>query len=188
MQFWDKGELAVGRIDVGSRPGPDANRAGNQAALNVLSEFDADYPDDPPGFSAFVDPDQRLDPYGDGSFRWSGEIQLGIGVPNRPQAAAWAHIGPLGEGMTVPLEIGHTDTQTTYMHLVQGIGLARWAYGSEEIVLLVPSTFVREASLADDPAVRWKPDPMQRPFGAFVRMLTAADSPKPADQQEPDRG
>ncbi|MGW7535069.1 hypothetical protein [Amycolatopsis sp. NPDC054798] len=159
FEFWADGELAVGRISVGAAPGPDAARARNQAALDVLPQVGASEPEGSPGFSAFVDPHQRNDPNGDGSFSWSGEIHLGICVPDQPEAEAWAHIDPLEE-MAVPLEIGYTDTQTTYMHLMQNIGLARWAYGSKAVVLLVRSTFVREASLADDPTVRWKPKPM----------------------------
>jgi hypothetical protein len=183
FEFWTRGELAVGQISVGTTPGPDADRAGNQAALDVLPRTGADDPEGSPGFSAFVDPDQRLDPSGDGSFRWSGEVHLGICVPGQPQAAAWAHIDPMEEGVTVPLEIGYTDTQTTYMHLVYGNGLARWAYGSKNVVLLVPSTFVREASLADDPTVRWKPKRMWHPSDEIAHLVKKHGSVIPTNQE-----
>jgi hypothetical protein len=163
-QFWAIGELAVTRLPIGCTPYADRQRERNQAALNALSVIEG--PEDP-GVTAGVDADQDLSPYGDGWFTWSNEIVLGMRIKDEPAAEAWAYVNPLGPTGVVPLEIGYTDTQTTYWHLLRGFGLARWPYGSESVILLVPSTAVREAVRADDPTMRWKPKKMWHPSDNF---------------------
>lgn len=166
-EFWVSGELAVGRLYLGHTPEADRERDANQESLNALSLLD-EHPDQP-GFSARVDFDQTVSPHGDGWLSWSNPIKLGMFVPGHECPGgpgcegAWAHIEPQPAPRGVPLEIGSTDTMTTYMHLLEGVGVARWPYGSERVVLLVSSTWVRECELAADPQVRWKPEPMWRP-------------------------
>lgn len=157
-EFWFMGELAVTRLPMGCTPYADKQREANHAALQALKLIDG------PQVSAKVDMDQCLSPDGDGSLTWENEITLGIIVPGDPILDAWAHVNPIGPRSAVPLEIGYTDPVTTYMHLLDGQGVARWAYGSNEVVLMVGSTWVREVETLENPPRRWKPKDMWRPF------------------------
>lgn len=156
-EFWGAGELAVTRLRIGHEPYPDRYRLENQVELNALRLIKT--PDDP-GLSAWVDPEQNTSSHGDGQLSWTRPITLGIFDPSR-RREAWAHVDPLP---AVPLEIGYTDTVTTYFHLASGsFGVARWAYESKSVVLMVPSTFVREVEDYEDASLRWQPKPMWRP-------------------------
>lgn len=171
-QFWAMGELAATRLNIGCGPYGDRQHELNQAALNALAVIDG--PEDP-GITAGVDLDQKTSPDGDGWFTWSNEIVLGIAIPDEPGTEAWAYVDPIGPDYTIPLEIGYTDTQTTYYHLLRGWGVARWPYGSEAVVLLVPSTYVREAVRYDDPTARWKPKKMWHPSDELASAACALD-------------
>lgn len=155
--LWFVGELAITRLPINCSPGYDSQREENQAALNALRLITE--PDNP-GLSATVFLYQMTSPDGDGVLRWERPITLGMRIPDDPGGSAWAVVDPMPK---VPLEIGSTDTSTTVMHLLQNPGVARWPYGSEHVVLIVSSTFVREAYREDDTAVRWKPGPMRMP-------------------------
>lgn len=164
--FWFMGELAVTRLPVGCSPFSDRQRRENQAAVNALRLIDG------PQVSARVDLEQYNDPHGDGTLEWGKEITLGIFVPGDEPQEAWAHVN--GPGGPVPLEIGNTDTVTTYMHLIQGLGVARWPYDWDHVVLMVPSDGVREVERYGDPNDRWKPKPMWRPWMEFEPEAAAA--------------
>lgn len=158
-ELWVIGELAIGRLPVGSTPYRDRQRHENQQALEALRSIEG------PELSAVVDRDQKTSSDGDGDLRWDAEIVLGIRDRSQKGEAgdAWAYLDPMPPGVAVPLEIGYTDPTTTYLHVYRG-GVARWAYGSTDVVLIVPSTFVREAALASDESVRWVPEPLRHPF------------------------
>jgi hypothetical protein len=152
-EFWVMGELAITRLPIDCAPYGDRQRQANQAALNALELLST--PEGYfPGFSAWVNPDQKTSGYGDGQLRWEQPIEMGIRIPGEPYQACGLAKPPISG---VPLEIGSTDTTTSYMHLLQGVGLARWAYGSTSVILMVPSTFISEVWRPADPTVRWKP-------------------------------
>lgn len=129
-----EGEVASVRIGTDGKPGPDKDRVGNQSKL-----------DDLPGpFTAVVDPDQGTSTFGDGTLAWHETIKMekSLGVPHIDLAtdhrAPVEIISDFPPG-DVPLEIGTSKPSRTYMHLLNGQGVARWPYGSEYIWLFVPT-------------------------------------------------
>ena len=134
----------------------------NREAMNHL----------PDGF-AFVGRDD--DEESDGALEWNFEIGLhGYSELSGRPATEESEACPCGCGLmfeeetkhfqpwSVPLEIGSTSGSTSYMHLFQSGGLARWAYRSDQIVLGCLSERIREsqdedwrdyflAGLEDDP-------------------------------------
>jgi hypothetical protein len=124
-------------IEVGSGPGSDDDRHNNAAALVDL----------PKPFIAHVDMDQNCSDQ-DGWLEWTEPIWVwrSTGTPyvdgdGEQKPVYVRHQIPAG---TAPLEIGLTMPSRTMLHLLQDRGVARWAYGSNSIDLILSvDRFVR---------------------------------------------
>jgi hypothetical protein len=129
-------------IGIGEKPGPDARRRENDAALADLPE----------PFAAVVPEYQHDTSQGDGILRWSGPIKAftSTGVPlidlhagtcRQKNPIVWKMLTlPAGQ---VPLEIGFTRASKTLHHLLLDGGIARWAYGQKVVRVWV--TLIRPA-------------------------------------------
>ena len=134
------GRLARVRIGVGATPSRDKELEANRQKLSDL----------PRPFSAEIWCGMAEF---DGHLSWSRKIVTDIGC-------GCLECGPLKARSfpprSVPLEIGSIDASTTWMHLVQRRALARWAYGSTNILLFIVTdeTWGRRS---DQRAVRREP-------------------------------
>ncbi|MFJ6069023.1 hypothetical protein ACIQHU_39040 [Streptomyces tendae] len=124
------GRYAVVHVEVGATPRPDAERAANAVALADLPE----------PFSAELDADQNAADE-DGTIAWSEEI-----VVTRSTGVSYAAGCTGQEPLTVPnvvrpsrvpLEVGTTKPSRTLLHLEEDGGVARWAYGSTDLHVLL---------------------------------------------------
>lgn len=124
------GRYAMVQVEVGATPRPDAERSANAVALAGLPE----------PFSADLDVYQNAADE-DGAAAWSEDIVVtrSTGVPytagcSTPESlTAPTAIRPF----EVPLEIGTTLPSRTLLHLEEDGGVARWAYGSTDLCVLL---------------------------------------------------
>ena len=137
------GWLALAVVPLGAEPGPDREVGANQEALCRL----------PAPFSAACHSGPGDD---DGWLEWDALIQ--VVHPMSDDQRLELEFPPSG----VPLEIGHTDPDTTVWHLHQQGGLARWPYGHSHLTLLLST------------GVYGKPLPMSRP-----RIISGVPYPAP---------
>lgn len=124
------GRYAMVQVEVGTSPRPDAERTANAAALADLPE----------PFTAELDTDQNGADE-DGTVAWDESITVtrSTGVS---YAAGCARVEPLTTPTTlrpfrIPLEIGTTMPSRTLLHLEEDGGVARWAYDSTDLYLLL---------------------------------------------------
>lgn len=123
--------LAYAIFDVGREPGPDCDRAGNQAALAGLAAQ---------GLNVVVDQDQHWGD-SDGRVTWDRPLAATTG---RTPVEIFADLPPMAQ-----LEIGYTCVTTTLRHLTDVCAVARWPYGSRKLVIV---TTIPCGLLADDVA------------------------------------
>lgn len=124
------GVYAMVQIEVGATPRPDAERAANAAALDDL----------PDPFTAALDLGQNAADE-DGMLAWTKGIIVtrSTGIPYTAGCATPesltipTYIPPF----RVPLEVGTTMPSRTLLHLEEDGGVARWAYDSTDLYLLV---------------------------------------------------
>jgi hypothetical protein len=124
------GRYAMVQVEVGTAPRSDAKRSANAAALADLPE----------PFTAEVDLVQNAADE-DGTLVWSEDIIVtrSMGVPYRagcttPESLTMpTAVRPF----RVPLEIGTTMPSRTLLHLEEDGGVARWAYGSTDLYVLL---------------------------------------------------
>lgn len=124
------GRYAMVQVEVGAAPRPDAERDINAAAL-------ADLPDP---FTAQLDIDQNAADE-DGTVAWSEDIIItrSTGVPytagcgTRQSLTMPTAVRPF----LVPLEVGTTMPSRTLLHLEEDGGVARWAYDSTDLYVLL---------------------------------------------------
>jgi hypothetical protein len=124
------GRYAMVQVEVGTPPRPDAERAANTAALAHLPE----------PFTADLDVDQNAADE-DGTVAWSQHIVVtrSTGVPYTAACAAPESltIPTTVQSFRVPLEVGTTMPSRTLLHLEEDGGVARWAYGSTDLYVLL---------------------------------------------------
>jgi hypothetical protein len=124
------GRYALIEVEVGAAPLADAEREANAAALADLPE----------PFTATLDMDQSGADE-DGEVAWSAPITV-VWSTGVAFSAGCRKTEPLTVPATVPpsripLEVGTTMPSRTLMHLEQDGGVARWAYGSTDLYLLL---------------------------------------------------
>ena len=117
------GELCICRVSVGSEPGPDHDKVGNQQKLTtgLPQDFLAEVRNGPGGGN-------------DGEFVWNRELQL-TRTTLQPDESDKVELWPYAIGWS-PLEIGYTKVERTLLHLYQEGTVARWPYGSKQVVLM----------------------------------------------------
>ncbi|WP_432034452.1 hypothetical protein [Streptomyces antibioticus] len=124
------GKVARRRIPVGATPGPDADREGNADRLSRV----------PAPFVAHLDMRQN-GADSDGVLEWTEPVTIwrSTAVPVRKAHVLHSAIqAPFQvRAGAVPLEVGYTKPSRTFAHLLMDGAVARWAYGDEEIHLLV---------------------------------------------------
>ena len=118
------GELLYFRIPLGQVPVGNSQVAINQKSLN---EGLKDSSIDGIELKAVVAPEKGRGARKDGQLRWEKEL-IGEAKDGTIYEVAPDYI---------PLEIGTTDSITTYQHIVRDGGVARWAYDSKELVLFI---------------------------------------------------
>lgn len=122
------GRLQFARVHVGATPAGDRERAENQRRLSRL----------PREFSARVFGDQAHGP--DGLLSWAYPVKVApvswvpLDADDAPPCETTE--GRLLEPGSSPLEIGYQDSAKTLITLYTHGRLARWAYDSEDIVLM----------------------------------------------------
>ncbi|MGH8916774.1 MAG: hypothetical protein ACRD0H_00260, partial [Actinomycetes bacterium] len=124
------GHYAKVLVGVDVLPRPDADRAGNASALSDL----------PVPFAAELDMNQN-GADDDGTVSWGESITVtrSTGVPF---AAGCTRTSPVTvpvdlRPFRVPLEVGTTMPSRTLLHLEEDGGVARWAYGSTDLYVLL---------------------------------------------------
>ncbi|KIF66271.1 hypothetical protein HY68_36820 [Streptomyces sp. AcH 505] len=124
------GRFAMVHIGVGTAPRPDTERAANAAALTDL----------PDPFTVRLDLGQNAADE-DGIVEWSEDIvvTLSTGVS---YTAGCVIPEPLTmptivRPSRIPLEVGTTLPSRTLLHLEEDGGVARWAYDSTDICVLL---------------------------------------------------
>jgi hypothetical protein len=115
------GWLVIEWIEVGEEPRRDKEREANNRALKRL----------PAPFEARFVGGQRDS---DGWFSWSDAIT--VVHPLVDDAEVKCRFPPSG----IPLEVGHTEPETTIWHLRRAGGVARWPYGRRCIGVLLATT------------------------------------------------
>jgi hypothetical protein len=118
------GDVMYGVWDIGAMPGADADVVGN---TQKLAAFNNGTP-----FEAVFDPHRGYTgSAGDGSFAWTQPIMLDQYL--RTGSVKSQQFEP----MSVPFEVGQTAARTTFLHLLEDSGVARWPYGSTRIFLFI---------------------------------------------------
>jgi hypothetical protein len=142
------GWCVVTAINIDNLPGRDRDQKGNQRKLDAL----------PAPFSAWCETGSEDQ---DGWLSWDEEITVAHRMDGDAQLVV--QYPP----SSVPLEIGHTEPETTIWHLRRDGGVARWPYGARYITLLLRTveTTSRGVPLAMPKHIEGKPlvDPPERP-------------------------
>jgi hypothetical protein len=124
------GRYAMVQVEVGATPRPDVDRTSNALALADLPE----------PFTAELDLDQNAADE-DGTVAWSEDIIVtrSTGVPYTADCVTPESLTiPLTvRSFRVPLEVGTTMPSRTLLHLEEDGGVARWAYGSADLYVLL---------------------------------------------------
>lgn len=119
--YLQHGHIVVHFLDVGMSPKSDRSRTANDAALSGLPEpwearFWGGAGDD------------------DGYLAWTRPVDIAHRlVTNKTIVARF-------QPAQIPLEAGSTQPETTMWHLTRSGGVARWPYGSNQIVALLATT------------------------------------------------
>lgn len=137
------GRVAVTVLAVENSPNGDACRTVNAKVLEQL----------PAPFVGWVDP-RQVSGDQDGILEWSQPVRMrrstGLSVESqcpRPHAVlSRVTVGPA----SLPLEIGDTLPSRTWAHLEQDGGVARWAYGSVFVWVLVDLESTVRGLVRDD--------------------------------------
>jgi hypothetical protein len=124
------GRYGLVEVEVGAAPLPDAERAANDRALASL----------PKPFTAALDMDQNGADE-DGTVAWAEPITV-VRSTSLTFSSSCQQMEPITVPATVhpsriPLEVGTTLPSRTLVHLEQDGGVARWAYGSTDLYLLL---------------------------------------------------
>lgn len=124
------GRYAMVQVGVGATPRSDAARAANAAALSDLPE----------PFTAELDLTQNAADE-DGTVAWAEDIVVtrSTGVPYAATCSAQESltIPTTVPSFRVPLEVGTTMPSRTLLHLEEDGGVARWAYDSTDLYVLL---------------------------------------------------
>lgn len=120
MEWMSARWVRLASVYVGVGPSADRMVDENNAKLDRLRR----------PFRARFRPELRVGSCDDGWFSWSRPISIGD------------HAQPPSR---VPLEVGATAAGRTLLHLREDGGLARWAYGSEHVVVAVVTPEGRSA-------------------------------------------
>lgn len=139
------GWLVAAIVPVGHIPGRDRDEDGNQRKLGSLS----------PPFSAWCAAGSGED---DGRLEWAEPVVVRHEMDGNRELLV--EYGPSG----VPLEIGHTNPETTIWHLQNDGGVARWPYGEDRLTLLLSTSVAGRATQLGRPKIiRGGPDPLPQP-------------------------
>jgi len=112
------GWYVVATIDIDNIPGRDRDQKSNQRKLDALpAPFSASCATGTEDQDGWLSWDEEITV----AHRMDGDIQLVVQYPPS----------------SVPLEIGHTEPETTIWHLQRDGGVARWPYGAKHITLLL---------------------------------------------------
>lgn len=112
------GWCAIATIPLGAAPGRDRQVEHNQAHLDAL----------PAPFSAWCASGSEDE---DGWLEWAESMSVVHSMQDEERLAL--SYPPSG----IPLEIGHTEPETTIFHLRRDGGVARWPYHHQHITLLL---------------------------------------------------
>jgi hypothetical protein len=124
------GRYAMVHVEVGVSPRPDAERIANASALADLPE----------PFTAELDAAQNAADE-DGTLAWSESIVVtrstGIAYTAGCAAPEPLTTPTIIPSLRVPLEVGTTMPSRTLLHLEEDGGVARWAYDSTDLYVLL---------------------------------------------------
>ena len=124
------GQFARVQVEVGATPGPDAARDDNAAALADLPE----------PFTAVLDMEQNAADQ-DGFITWDEDITVtratGASFMAECSRKEPLTMPALVRPLQVPLEVGTTMPSRTLLHLEEDGGVARWAYGSKDLYIIL---------------------------------------------------
>lgn len=124
------GLIARRRIPVGATPRPDSDREGNAARLSSIAR----------PFAASLDMEQN-GADSDGILTWGQPVTAwratGVRILNAHVQHGTIHAPFDLKPYSVPLEVGYTKPSRTMHHLLTEGAVARWAYDSTAIDLLI---------------------------------------------------
>lgn len=119
----DYGSVIVNKIHIGSTPSPDKQVEKNREKIHKgLSEWTSSRPLDTK-YYVNVTPEKGRVATKDGILGWQ-DVMI---IKNKKGEFVDIQLNWLS------LEIGSTDSITTYLHIKNGGGVARWAYESKDI-------------------------------------------------------
>ena len=157
LAFLRGGFLGLGYVELGAPPGKDREVELNNQILSSIP---------PVGISARFAGGAGDS---DGVFEWHRPLPVTQHREDAPQATAWLRPSQL------PLEVGHTQAETTLWHLRVDAGLVRWPYRSTRLTIIAllgnpvhhaPGTrpWRTLAQMDGEPPLTfWQPDPQFDP-------------------------
>lgn len=127
------GEILISVIKIGEQPCSNNMIEENNSSLCKLPSY----------FKSKFIPAAGGSANDDGYFKWEIPIDF-VQLINNEVDNIYVPVPP----MSIPLEVGFTDSYTTLFHLIHHGGVARWPYYSDEIILFVTTQkFVERYSL-----------------------------------------
>lgn len=126
--FYIKGQIYRIDIPIGELPGKNKDIEGNNRILSTL----------PPYLQSKFIPETGMAADDDGYFKWKIPLDFLCEIDDEVRT-----IPP----RSIPLEVGSTNAVQTYYHLFIHSGVARWPYGSDNIMLLYASKEFRKAHI-----------------------------------------
>ncbi|WP_191559375.1 hypothetical protein [Metabacillus idriensis] len=132
-EIWEglmTGKILRAEIILGEEPSADEQEVENNLKLKRL----------PNPFNAKFRPIYGRGENDDGLLSWSEPIIMEyfeFNICDNLKTVKEKFVDP----KEIPFEVGTTDSYTTYIHLIRGKGVARWAYNSKVIHLMVDNGF-----------------------------------------------
>jgi hypothetical protein len=117
-------------VDVGNTPGADKDVAYNNDCLSqLLSLFEAEFS---PEHGAGADADGYLRTKGYAVFERTVHPEVSKEFQSLDKYLVFDMVNEW-----IPLEVGYTEGHVTYLHLLEHGAVARWAYESKELTILI---------------------------------------------------
>ncbi|MGH2868103.1 MAG: hypothetical protein ACRDNK_11130 [Solirubrobacteraceae bacterium] len=150
--FW-----AIASVPLGAEPGKDRDELANQTKLDKLKT----------PYSAWCATGVGDD---DGGLEWDAPIRIRhVMHEEEPLVLEYPASG-------VPLEIGHTEPETTIFHLRRDGGVARWPYRDQNVTLLLSTGVTDRSVQLSAPSILQGAEVLRQ------RALTLAELRGPDDQ------
>ncbi|AXI08227.1 hypothetical protein CUC15_04275 [Oceanobacillus zhaokaii] len=130
------------KIDINEEPSADKEIEDNNRKLRLgLNQFQNTFTDQHSRnyheglYSVNFKPERGRGAVSDGDFSWTKPLLID-GNEKKKISTSKKSIFKL-EPRNIPLEVGYTDSFTTYQHLRDSGGVARWAYNAKSLIIFI---------------------------------------------------